>query len=195
MDVRMKISLRTPTRPAWPRPDFLAPRTVVSARVWLVGAASVAVLLTAALEFMSLRDQTAGETERLALWERASSTSQRTAAVQQRQRGGNAADTAPLRLAHQWSQHLRHRWPEVFEAVESSTRGGVQWLSLAHDSEQPDVRLEGLSPDAATALAMVDTLATRPGWSGVVLTRLSVPEGTTGISGLRFEIAARLEPR
>jgi hypothetical protein len=87
---------------------------------------------------------------------------------------------------------LRYPWPRLLAVVDEVALPGVQWLALQHQIGQPELRLEGLVPDAEVAAALVAALASQPGWTTATLTRLGRAEGAQGVSGLRFEISTRI---
>ena len=194
-------------RPLWRRtpvalkPDFLVRGVRTPRVVWGLAATALVMLSFATTDLLALREQVSAETLRLARWERqikvAPRTAPATAASQQ-----NPAQPAAWRIA----EALSHPWGLILGSTEAAVADDVQWLALEHDSERPDLRLEGVSPDPRAALKAVDALARQPGWSTVVLTRLAPRRGGSSLSiapvdgGIarepsRFEITARIDGR
>jgi hypothetical protein len=110
--------------------------------------------------------------------------------------GAARAELDAMRAAQRVAARLDHPWGQILASIEAETPPGLHWLMFEHDSERPELRLEGLAPDAATALQLVDMLAARPGWSEVALSRLQAPdarEAVTAGPGWRFEIRASID--
>ena len=191
----------------WPRPDFLAPRrrTPVLAWVWAAtGALVLAVSVTEAVVVQQAvtaqRAQLAKATQHLAKVTPARPNS----SLANRASVDSSGDADAIRAAQRVLAQLGHPWGQILATVEAETPSGLQWLLLDHAIDSPDLRFEGLAPDAWIALQMVDALSVRPGWSGVALTRLQAPELRDGVAAMpvaivpipvpvqnwRFEIAA-----
>ena len=177
----------------WPQPDFLSRGTHPPALAWLLAGTGALVLALSLVDAWALRADIAEQSARL------SKASQRNAAAKPPRNAGHttSSDTTDRdgpRSAALVMDRLVHPWGELLATLEASTPAGVQWLRLDHDSERPEVRLEGQAPDVASVLQAVEELSARAGWSEVVLTRLQAAETREAAarSGLRFEIAARL---
>lgn len=176
----------------WPRPDFVAPRPRPPALAWVLAAVAMLVLGLLLSEVVELR--------------RGSETHERRAA----ELGGRTLGTAgpPARRASEpasgaqsptAARHVAdlidHPWGPLLTVIESETPAGIQWLAIDHDADSPQVRLEGTSLDAATALQVVDALSARAGWSDVILSRLQLA-GTRGSAAMwQFEIRAAIDAR
>jgi len=183
-------------RPGSPRPDFMARGRRPPLVVWALAATAVVVLAIGVADLLALREQAAAESVRIARWEREIKrvAKPRASAAAPRQNPGQP-------VAWRMADALAHPWRTLFTAIEAAAPREVQWLAFEHDSERPELRLEGIAPDARAALQAVDALATQPGWSAAVLTRLAPGQGDGATEGgsagarLRFEITARVEPR
>lgn len=186
---------------AWPRPEFLARRSGTPALAWWWAATGAAVFALVVNDGLALREQIETQGARLA-----QANQRLTKAAPQRGRAAPAdaakGELDALRAAQRVAARLDHPWGQILASIESETPPGLHWLIFDHDSERRELRFEGLAPDAATVLHLVDVLAARPGWSEVALSRLQAPEvresGSAG-SGWRFEIragiaAARFKP-
>lgn len=110
-----------------------------------------------------------------------------------------AARQAAWRLAQEWRSH----WQQVLLPLEQvlPEAGSLGWLALEHVAAQGEVRLSGAASAQAAMLGAVRVLSEQPGWSRVMLTRITPPAvgntvaGPSGNPGLwSFELAARVEP-
>ncbi len=173
---------------AAPRLDFLAPASRTPILVWAAAAAGALLLALGVNDSLVLRQHIAEEMQRAETSRGVSTAGPRVAAAAPVASAVYGAEAS--REARRLAAQARHPWGELFAAVEAAGAGGVQWLALEHASDRPELRLEGIAGDSATALRTVDTLATRSGFSRAVLTRLGSvdPQGP----GLRFEISARV---
>lgn len=189
-------------KPARPRPDFLCRGARTPRVVWGLTAVSAIVLGLGMADLWTLFAQASDEQARLDRWERQVATVRKPAAAvtPSTQRAGPLA-------AWRVTEALAYPWGAIFAAAESTVPADVHWLSFEHDAERPELRLEGVSRNADGALKAADTLATWPGWSTVLLTRLApgkggasvaagaAPEGAPGGTSQRFEITARIDGR
>jgi hypothetical protein len=75
----------------------------------------------------------------------------------------------------------------------STTGLAAQWLSLEHQAQSPELRVEGTGLDQAQALQMVDQWGRQTGWSQVLIGRFQA--STDGSMTSRFDISARFDPR
>jgi hypothetical protein len=159
-----------------PEPDFL-PRPPRGRRLaWAACATATLVLGVSALDAREA-------------WQARDDALARLAALQARTHtpAARAATAAPPQALSPVAARLALPWPQLFALAESASLPGVQWLLLDAPAERPELRLEGLVPDAAVASELVGALARQPGWHDVVLTRLQRDTG----GGVRFEIGAR----
>lgn len=184
-------------RPAWPRPEFLKQRRGAPALAWLWAATGAAVLALTVNDGLGLRQQIETHGARLA---QANQVLARAAPLRASaaQAGAARAELDAMRAAQRVAARLDHPWGQILASVESETPPGLHWLMFEHDSERPELRFEGLAPDAATVLRLVDRLAARPGWSEVALGRLLAPdprESVTAGPGWRFEIRAAIDAK
>jgi hypothetical protein len=194
----------------WPRPDFFStgPRRPALAWAWaLTGVAVLVVALAEGRQTLLLKEE---QGARLARAEaRLTRERQRDRATVEptRTTPSSAADAEAASAAQRVIARLEHPWAPLLANLEAESLPGVQWLGFDHDSASNEVRLEGRVPDAATALALIDHLAARPGWSAVALSRWRAPDGPdvpnprdareTGPSGAlwRFELKAVIDTR
>jgi len=177
----------------WPQPDFLAHASRAPALAWWLAITGTLVLALNVADALALRADIAEQNTRL------SRATQRIAAVKPPRAAASAntgtTDRDGLRSALQVAGRLAHPWGELLATLEASTPADVHWLRFEHDSERPDLRLEGQARDVASVLWVVEELSARVGWSDVVVTRLQAADArevAVGGPGLRFEIAARL---
>ena len=182
----------------WPRPEFLANRRRVPILAWAWAATGVLALSTAVAEGLASQGRIDAQTARLAtakqrLAKTVPVTSRATLTTDAAKTDADAARAAKRVLAL-----LDHPWGQILSSVESETPAGLQWLLFDHASDSPELRFEGLAPDVATALQLIDVLSARAGWSDVVLGRLQAPDAREG-SGIgplwRFEIQAVVDAR
>jgi Tfp pilus assembly protein PilN len=156
-----------------PQPDFLRPVRGPHQLAWAACATALVVLGLAsvdALQAFDARDQA----QALA--------TQRTRPVV---RARPAPDTPAQRAKQQALAQLQRPWPQALAALESVQVPGVSWLAL-DVGEQGTLQLEGLAPDAASALAAAEALRAAPIWRAVLLARMdAAPSG-----GQRFAFQA-----
>jgi hypothetical protein len=180
--------------PRWPQPDFLAraPRRPAIAWLWVSAAAVVAAL--AGADGVAAWGELAEQQQRLAR------ATQRAPAGVPRPRGvasaSSAAEADAIRSARNVVDRIAHPWDRILANIEAETPDGLQWLELAHDADDPGVRLEGTASDVASVLRFVDNLADHPGWSDVVLGRLRTAEGRevdASAPGWHFELQAAID--
>lgn len=186
----------------WPQPDFLANRGRRPLLVWCWALTGALVLAMAAVEATSLRQhlveqalrlERAEHRQQLVLSKPLSPPTAGTASAP-----GAGFDAEAERAAQRVSAQLDHPWGQVLANLEAETPPGLQWLVLDHDSDSPDLRFEGVAPDAATALQLVSMLAGRAGWVDLVLGRLQAQEArdaTANATPWRFEVRASLDAR
>jgi hypothetical protein len=177
----------------WPQPDFVSRPSQTSVLAWWCAATGLIVLALTSGDLLAVRADAAEHSARLAKASQRIAAMKPSAAAAARPSG--PPDDAALRSAVQMASRLDHRWGELLAAVEASTPEGVQWLRFEHDSERPELRLEGQASDVAPVLQAVAELSARVGWSDVVLVRLQADDAhdaAGGRAGLRFEIAARV---
>lgn len=188
---------------SWPKPDFLSPRRHIPVLAWVWAATGALVLALAVTEAVSMAQaidrQTVQLTQATLRLARATPARSTPSIVN---RANMTPETAPdsdadaIRAAQRVLAQLGHPWGQILATVEAETPAGLQWLLLDHASNGPDLRFEGQAPDVSTALQLVDALSMRPGWSGVVLTRLQAPEprdADVAVPNWQFEIAAVLD--
>lgn len=178
-------------RPAWPRPDFIAPQASGRWAGWGLAVAGLLVLGTAAQDAWTLHEATRDAEGRLQRWEQEARALRRVAAAAPPAApaiASRAPDEAARRRAWQIAAALAHPWPELFGATEGAAVPGLQWQRLQHDATTGEVRLEGRSTLPLAALPVVERLQGRPGWQDVVLVRLDSRDG----GPVRFELQARL---
>jgi hypothetical protein len=167
------LSTRPPrSRPgAAPAPDLLDPRPA-PALAWVAAGAAVLALVAAAADTLQARAELQVATD---------ATVAQAAPAE--------AAPAPGLLALQAA--LGRPWPRIFAAAEAASLPGVRWLVM--DQGGGDLRLEGLAPDADTALKVATALAAQPGVQNAVVSRVLAVEGDgTGAGGVRFELLADL---
>ena len=104
------------------------------------------------------------------------------------------AASAQQAAAQRALRRLAQPWADVWAASEAASVPGITWLALAH-GETGSLRLNGLAPDAGTALQAAQALrlhhppAGGSRWQGVLLSSLeAAPEGQ------RFELSAQWAP-
>lgn len=181
----------------WPRPEFLATRRRVPALAWVWAATGVLALGAAVGEGLACQARIDAHGARLAV---ATQRLARAAPVAPQTRIGVDAksDADAVLAAKRVLTRLDHPWGQILSSVESETPAGLQWLMFDHASDSPELRFEGLSPDIATVLQLIDMLSARAGWSDVVLARLQAPDARD-VSGAgphwRFEIQAVVDAR
>lgn len=192
----------------WPQPDFLATRGGPPRLAWWWAATGAAVLAVTLFEGLALQRRVDAQQARLAKATQATQAARRGANATPRRSTAPAAATtasadgkteaAAIDAAQRVVAHLNHPWGAVLASIEADTPAGLQWLVFDHDSDSPELRLEGLGSDVASVLSVVDVLASRAGWSQVALSRLQAAEGApargaAGATGWRFELRAVID--
>jgi hypothetical protein len=157
-----------------PRPDFLRPQRGVSAWAWVALGVSLLVLADA------------GHDAWLA-WQarQAAPIGEAPVAVAPPPKPDVELQRA-LKRAH---AQLDRPWPAAFEGIEAIQRPGVRWLAL-NIGESGHLRLEGLAPDAAAAIAVADALRHQAIWRDAVPGRIE--NSAAGAGPVRFELSATL---
>ena len=103
-------------------------------------------------------------------------------------RHASGATTAALAAPTQ-ANRLNRPWPQVFAALDAKPPPGVAWLGL-QVADSGALRLQGLAPTTAAALAMADALGQQRGLAAVAPGRLeSSPGGMT-----QFDVQAQAAP-
>ena len=186
----------------WPQPDFLATRRGPPRLAWLWAATGATVLAVTLVDGLSLQRHVDAQQTRLTIATQrvADAASKRTpVAVSLTTASVDAkGEAATIDAAQRVAAHLSHPWGAILSSIEADTSTGLQWLVFDHDSDSPELRLEGLGGDVASVLAVVDVLSSRTGWSQVALSRLQAAEGVpahdaAGGSGWRFELRAVID--
>lgn len=185
----------------WPRPEFLVLPARHPALAWAWAATGALVLAVTVIEATSLQQQIDEQGSRLSkaaqqnLWLTRSAPRRSVVPVSV----SSTADSAQaVRTAQQVARDLAHPWGAILASVESETPAGLQWLLLDHGVDSLDLRLEGLAPDVATVMGLVDALSARVGWSNVVVSRLQAPVSRElAASGphWRFELSAAVDAK
>lgn len=155
-----------------PQPDFLRPTRGASTWVWLALGLALLVLADAA------HDAT------LAWQERQSALAIEAPPAPPPPPKPDAEVQRALRRAH---AQLERPWPAAFAAVEAIHRPGVKWLAL-DIGERGQLRLEGLAPDAAVAIAVAEALRGQAAWRDAVPGRIE----NTAEGPVRFELSAAM---
>lgn len=179
----------------WPRPEFLATRRRIPALAWVWATTGMLALVATIGEGLAWQGRIDAQAARLA------TATQRIVATAPSPSRANApagakADVGAARAARLVGATLDHPWGQILSSIESETPAGLQWLTFDHAADNPELRFEGLAPDIATVLQLVDMLSARAGWSGVVLARLQAPEAREASSAgsrWRFEIQAAID--
>ena len=85
------------------------------------------------------------------------------------------ARQAAWRLAQEWRAH----WQQVLLPLEQALpeAGELGWLALEHVAAQGELRITGAAQAQEAMLGAVRTLSEQPGWSQVMLTRITSPGG------------------
>ena len=183
----------------WPRPEFLALPARPPALAWVWAATGALVLAVTVVEAAGLQQQIDEQGSRLS--KATQQTLRLTRSAPPRSvvpvAVSSTADSAQaVRTAQQVAHDLAHPWGAILASVESETPAGLQWLLLDHGVDSPDLRLEGLAPDVASVMNLVDALSARVGWSNVVAGRLQAPvapdtrEAAAPGPRWRFELSA-----
>ena len=184
----------------WPRPEFLALPSRPPALAWVWAGTGALVLATTVVDAAGLQRQIDVQGLRL------SKATQRNARATPPRAVPAAVDNAAgspqaVRAAQQVAHDLAHPWGPILASVESETPPGLQWLLLDHGVDSPDLRLEGLAPDVASVMGLVDALSARVGWSNVVASRLQAPaapdprEPASPGPRWRFELSAVVDAK
>ena len=180
---------------AWPQVDFVA----APGRApfwWFAAALGLVLVALGCREVAHLREQILSEAEHAR--PSPARPSERSAAAAAAAADADALLTPrqleTVRLGGRLATEARHPWGALLMAVEAAAPEGVRWLRLEHSSDRPELRLEGTAANVDQALHAVDALAVQPGWTAVVLTRLSADERLPG-EALRFEVTARIGQR
>lgn len=86
-----------------------------------------------------------------------------------------AARKAAWRLAQEWRAH----WQQVLLPLEQALpeAGALGWLALEHVAAQGELRMTGAAQAQEAMLGAVRSLSEQPGWSRVMLTRITPPGG------------------
>lgn len=108
-----------------------------------------------------------------------------------------AARQAAWRLAQEWRAH----WQQVLLPLEQvlPDAGELGWLALEHVAAQGELRLSGAAPAQEAMLGAVRTLSEQPGWSRVMLTRITPPGSASALSAgnqalWSFDLSAIMQP-
>lgn len=186
----------------WPQPDFLAARRRPPRLAWLWATTGAVVLGVTLVEGLALQRHVDAQQARL------TNATQRVASAAPKHSIDSASSTLPsteskaqadaIGAAQRIVAHLDHPWGPVLASIEAETPAGLQWLVFDHDSDSPELRLEGTGSDVASVLSVVDVLSSRAGWSQVALSRLQTAEGAqtrdaAGGTGWRFELHAVID--
>ena len=183
----------------WPRPEFLTLPARPPALAWVWAATGALVLAATVVEAMDLQQQIEDHGSRLSkatqqnLRLAGTAASRSVVPVAPQSTAGSAQ---AMRAAQQVAHDLAHPWGLILASVESETPAGLQWLLLDHGVDSPELRLEGLAPDVASVMNLVDALSARVGWSNVVAGRLQAPvapdtrEAAAPGPRWRFELSA-----
>ena len=158
-------------KPQWPRPDFLATTRARPRLAWLWALTGLLVLAVALSEAIEQRQLA---TENAARLDDAQERLRRPQLPKAKitPAADSKADAEAIRAARRLVERLSHPWGRLLSSIEAGTPPGLQWLMFDHDSDSPDVRLEGFAPDRAAVLKLVDDLSASAGWSDVVLSQL-----------------------
>jgi hypothetical protein len=157
-----------------PNPDFLRPQRGASAWSWWALGLSVLVLADA------------GHDAWLAWQTRQSAPAAEAPLAAAPPPKPDVELQRALKRAH---AQLDRPWPAAFEGIEAIQRPGVRWLAL-NIGESGQLRLEGLAPDAAAAIAVAETLRRQAIWRDAVPGRIE--NGASGAGPVRFELSATL---
>ena len=185
----------------WPRPEFLALPARPPALAWVWAATGAVVLAATVVEAAGLQQQIDEQGSRLSKATQQNLRLARSAPPRSVMPVAthSAADSAQaVRAAQQVAHDLAHPWGAILASVESETPAGLQWLLLDHGVDSPDLRLEGLAPDVASVMGLVDALSARVGWSNVVAGRLLAPDARELAAPgprWRFELSAVVDAR
>lgn len=188
----------------WPRPEFLALPARPAALAWLWAATGALMLAATLVEAAELQQQIDDHGSRLSQATQQNLRLARSAAprsVVPIASQSSASSAQAVRAAQQVAHDLAHPWGAILAGIESETPAGLQWLLLDHGVDSPDLRLEGLAPDVAIVMNLVDALSARVGWSNVVASRLQAPvapdprESAAPGPRWRFELSAVVDAK
>lgn len=182
----------------WPRPEFLAIRPRVPALAWAWAATGVLALSATIGEGLAWQGRIDAQAARLATAKRRLASAAPATSRATLTDNAVRTDADAVRAARRVLALLDHPWGQILSSVESDTPAGLQWLLFDHASDSPELRFEGLAPDVATVLQLVDVLSARAGWSDIVLGWLQAPDAREGSSPgplWRFEIQAVVDAR
>ena len=190
----------------WPQPDFLVLRRGPPRLAWAWAATGAVVLAMTLFDGLALQRHVDAQqarlstaTQRVAAAATAAAPRRPTARVASTATSGDArAEAAAIDAAQRVAAHLNHPWGSLLASVEAETPTGLQWLVFDHDSDSPELRLEGWGSDVASVLSVVDVLSSRVGWSQLALSRLQAADGAqapdaAGGTGWRFELRAVID--
>lgn len=188
----------------WPHPEFLASRQRPPVLAWIWAATGALVLAAAVADGLAVQRHIDAQDTQLdkARQRLAASAPARPTLPMARVDADAKSDSDAARAAHRVSERLAHPWGLILASLESETPAGMQWLLFDHASDSPELRLEGLAADVASALQAVDALSTRVGWSDVALSRIQPPDArdardpsASSAAGplWRFELSAVLD--
>ncbi len=191
----------------WPQPDFLATRHGPPSLAWAWAGTGAIVLAVTLFDGLALQRHVDAQQARLSTATQRVAANAATAAALRRITAGVAstatsgdarAETTAIDAAQRVAAHLNHPWGSLLASIEAETPPGLQWLVFDHDSDSPELRLEGWGSDVASVLSVVDVLSSRVGWSQLALSRLQAAEGAqardaAGRIGWRFELRAVID--
>lgn len=96
-------------------------------------------------------------------------------------------EQAPVPTARVALARLAYPWPDLFVAAETAAPRGGMWLTLEHRALQPELRLSGLAPSTAEALAVAQRLAQAPGITDAFVSRSEPREN----GPVEFDVSVR----
>jgi Tfp pilus assembly protein PilN len=174
----------------WPAPDFVRTSRPVPWVSWVMLLVGAAVLVLAFQETVALQAEVEMDRAEVAKLER-----RLRATAQPRVLGAASAQPATIslegaRALRRTEAQLQQAWDRAFLGLEQATVPGVRWLALEIEASSNRLRAEGIASDVDAVLAVVDSMASRSGWSEVVLNRMQLADAA-GAATQRFEIAAR----
>jgi hypothetical protein len=102
------------------------------------------------------------------------------------------ARQAAWRLAQEWRAH----WQQVLLPLEQALpeAGELGWLALEHVAAQGELRITGAAQAQEAMLGAVRTLSEQPGWSQVMLTRITSPGGAAANMATNAATNAAMNP-
>ncbi len=191
----------------WPEPDFLPGKPRAPAMAWLWVAAGAISLAVAAGDVGDLRERIEQAQYRVA---RSQHALEASAARPGRGTPGPVSVAAPGRAlrnttpfddvkamarAARLEQRIDHPWNRLLPSIEAATPADIQWLSMEHDVDRPEIRLEGVATDVHVALGFVAALSAQGVWSNVALAEVRHAGAADAVaSGLVFDVAACIAP-